>query len=171
MSQRLIKILAPKEDHDRVATLLQECGHDADWTEAAGKDVVFSVLLSATDVEPLLDRLTSALPGEGRLRAAVVKVESSLPAQDSAPPQNGAADEQDTLHTHAPILRLLDPSTRISRDELRAQLGKGAVSTSPSSRSCCSPSSSPPSASNAAARRSSSAPWSWHPCSGRTWRR
>lgn len=125
MAERMVQILLPAEDHERALAILEEYEHDALWTHVLKERAVIEVLVSSHEVEPIIDELSAAFPGKGQLRAAVLRVESSIPSREeeiAAKPES----EEDALERPV-FLRWLAASPRISRDELHSQLARGAV--------------------------------------------
>jgi uncharacterized hydrophobic protein (TIGR00341 family) len=127
MAERMVQILLPAEDHERALAILEEHEHDALWAHRLEDRAVIEVLVRTQEVEGILDELSAAFPGKDQLRAAVVKVESSIPSHE----ERAAAKPEVAATVEVPLrpifLRWLQPSPRISRDELSTQLARGAV--------------------------------------------
>ncbi|MEZ5979722.1 MAG: TIGR00341 family protein [Planctomycetota bacterium] len=123
MAERLIEILVPPEDHERALAILEEHEHDALWTHRSDEYAVIEILVGIDEVEPIVDELVDAFPGKDQLRVAVMKVESSIPSTE----ESEASKPEEPEPQRPLLLRWLDPATRISRDEIRAQLAQGAA--------------------------------------------
>lgn len=126
MAERMVQILLAAEDHERALAILEDHEHDALWSHRLEDRAVIEILVPTAEVEMILDELTAAFPGKDQLRAAVVKVESSIPSheerQAAKPPVVSEA-----VDPRPAILRWLKPSPRISRDELYTQISKSAA--------------------------------------------
>jgi len=127
MAERMVQILLPAEDHERALGILEEHEHDALWTHVVESRAVIDILVSTNEVEPILDELSAAFPGKDQLRAAVLRVESSIPSREEEMAAKPQGPEGDAVPKRPVFLRWLSPSPRISRDELHAQLARGAV--------------------------------------------
>jgi uncharacterized hydrophobic protein (TIGR00341 family) len=89
------------------------------------------LLLPAGEVEAVLDRLQDCFPGKGDLKAVVLKVESSIPTLKDAEEEQRAAEEAKALASADSVpagwREWIQPSSRISRDELHQTVSQGAV--------------------------------------------
>lgn len=109
MAQRLLKIILP-ESHGAIALkILAEQGITDYWQEESlGENHVVSVLVDASQSEPLMDRFEKAFSTIPGFRLILIPVEAAIPrVEATAEPQPGETAEPETIG-----------STRISRAEL-----------------------------------------------------
>ena len=119
MAQRFVEILLPRSCADRAREVLARNDHTELVAVEQGPDVRFELFVPTQGVEKLVDELQDVFPGAGDLRVVVQRVESGLPAEPE--------DEPDPLD--APDATLWTKSPRVSRDELKGVVFKGAQTT------------------------------------------
>lgn len=119
MTQRLVEILVPTERKSAIEAHIERGELDWSWSQSADGTTVFKVLLSAGDVDRVLDPLQPLIQSTDGARVIVLPVESYSRAPE-APVDPSALSTPRRLS-----------SQRISRDELFEDLS-GFARTTPS---------------------------------------
>ena len=111
MADRLIHILVPASQSDRLRDLIDRLDNVDCWHDPAGELALFAVQVPAEQVECVLDPVQASFGITEGFRAVVLPVEAILPREEET--GGGGPVEQDKPKS----------ASRISREELHADLG------------------------------------------------
>ncbi len=115
MVNRLVEIMAPSAKADHIDQILADTKSLATWCQRTDDAVQYKVVLSAKDVEQLLDPLQAYTSVHDDVRVVVLQAQAFLPAVETAEAPPPAEPEEKTIG-----------STRISRQELDNDLRQAA---------------------------------------------
>lgn len=96
MAERLLRIIVPSEDGDRLRAIIQEEGEEIAWESPAGEGLmVAELVVPAEGNEPLLDALESAFHERERFRLILMPVAATVPRPEEEEPGGGEDDSEE----------------------------------------------------------------------------
>lgn len=114
MPIRVIEVIAPGHDRDKVCDALEKLYPESDaviWTSVLEDDqVAFNLVHDVQESEDILDRLEDMFSSEESYRIMVYPAQATLPRLDPGPEPNGEVDKKERVSREELYSQVLDTS-------------------------------------------------------------